>query len=211
MESFIPSQKKQIVAWATLRDEKLREISNLDIEIETKTKKSSELGKSNQEIEKQISLSTGRLVELEIKEKERESLVSKEVVALESRKATLVSEVSTLEINKIALEEEAKNKVVLLETLKEIFDSLNTKVNLTSNTIAKVLESNQKYSVINKESFNEMKNSLDALIVVNKNNTEQTKIILDKLPRFIFELQKPIPIRRITVDSRPLNETKKKN
>jgi len=210
MEQISLSQKKQTEAWATRRDEKLREISLLDIEIEAKTKKNSELGESNKEVEGQINNLLGRLAELERKEKERELLVSKEVIELESRKSTLVSEIYSLEKNKTLLENEEKKKVVTLESLSSIFDVLNRKISIASSTASSVFESGQKYSVLYKEYFDNLKGSVDALIVVNKDNTEQTKIILDKLPRFIFELQKPIPIRRITVDSRPLSETKKK-
>src|SRR5690606_19232280 len=112
------------------------------------------------------------------------------------RKSQLETEIKGLEEKKVALNDSITSLAQLMERLAVLNNALSEK----SLEIGKNLQSAstlaQKSGGELKEVFEEVKESAKKMAEKNKKNVEMTNIVLEKLPKYIFELQKPIPIRR---------------
>lgn len=203
MEEITPAQKKQLEAWATLRDQKLGEISRLDTEIAEKTKKSEELTASNTEVQTQINRAEGRLIEIEKKEKERVELVSHEILALEKQKTTLESEIPALKQVIVALLSKEESLRGTIETLTLVHDKVFDRtggLEAIVDHVKNVSESNLK-SIIN--TFEVLKETSNEIIAINRKNVSETMIVIEKLPRAILEYRRPIPPVRTVLSKHP--------
>lgn len=203
MNELTPAQKKQLEAWATLRDQKLGEISQLDTEIAEKTRKNTELTASNTEVQTQINRAEGRLIEIEKKEKERVELVSHEILSLEKQKTTLESEIPALKQVIVALiskEEGLRNSIATLTDVHDrVFDRTGGLEAIVDHV--KTVSENNLKSIIN--TFDVLKETSNEIIAINRKNVSETMIVIDKLPRAILEYRRPIPPVRTVISKHP--------
>lgn len=210
MNELIPAQKKQLEAWATLRDEKLRELSQLNTEISDKTKKSKELGASNTEVQIQIYRAEGRLLEIEKKEKERAELISSEILSFQTEKTTLQSEITALKQIIISIhseEETLKSSIATLTDVhRKVFDRTGGLEAIVDH-VKTVSESNLSVLV---KTFDVLKETSNEIIAINRKNVSETMIVIEKLPRAILEYRRPIlPVRTVLNKHPELPDNKK--
>jgi predicted nucleic acid-binding Zn-ribbon protein len=196
MDEITPEQKKQLGAWAIQRDAILGEISKLKIEEEALTERNINLSNSNTDIETRINQSTGRLAELDRQEEIRKNFISIELADLEKRKAALENQIPGFEKEVSGL---SSRIALMVETLTTITD-VHGKVFDRATAIDQIIEHVTRVSsqnITDIETFmGLLKTSIQEIIDKNTKNVATTNIVLEKLPRYIFELQKPIPIRR---------------
>lgn len=190
-----PEQKEQLSTWADQRDALLFEISGLRTEKEKLEAKNIDLASSYTKINDEMNQVTGRIAELEKKEKELADLKSKEVTSLESEKSRLNSEIINFK-NIISILVEQKNSIEHdVVVLTEVFNKVNDRVS----DLDKIVDHVTRVSSDNKHEINELttnlKKTLDELIDVNTKNVFETNVVIDKLPKMLVEAQKKGLIR----------------
>lgn len=190
MEEITPEQKAYLATFAGRRDAALLEISNLQIAKEKLEKTNKELANSCSDMEVRMNQIVGRIEELKKKEAELPLLVSKEIAALQSQKATLENTITNLtQMVKVLSEQKTS-----LE--KDVSSALNTFNTVKDETLQldKVVDHVTKVSLDNARDINmivaDLKKSLEEIIAVNKKNVLETNVVLDKLPRMLVEAQK---------------------
>lgn len=196
MEDLNPEQKKQLKTWAFQRDALLRNIADLQEARKIEETKNHNLADSNTEIQTKINQAEGRLIELNKKEEEFRGLISKETFDLLIERTKLQTEIPALEKEVGSLHEEKDLLVGTIKTLAEIHEKVFEKVGTMESTIGFVKDVSDKNIVALNELFKELTASLTKLLDKSKETHGSADIILEKLPRWIFELQRPISLKR---------------
>jgi len=196
MNNFTSAQLKVIETWTEQRDALLREISALTIERDALFKKNTESSAAFTELQGRIDESKGRLSEISaLEERWRVSLAS-DISALEVRKSQLQGEVLLEEEKLKAL---VKNNETMTSSNETISASLGLFVdqrNEISGLLGEIIEKTNTHLKEMSDTVLEIKTVATEVIDKGNENVKQTDIVLGQLPRFIFELQKPIPVRR---------------
>lgn len=196
MNQFTPAQNKAIETWTEQRDSLLREIGILTTQKQEEEKNCKEASESLRVIEKKIAESLGRLNELNELEKFRQKSVSKEVSDLEARKSRLEAECTEKEKEIKMHENESKHMVDYINLVWESHEKMATKIKVVDEVASQVIQNSERHI----SNMQRMMTDVDKIVtqVVDKSsaNIEQTNIVLEKLPKYIFELEKPIPLRR---------------
>lgn len=183
-------------SWASKRDILLEEISVLTSKKEEMEKENIYLGVSSKDIQSQIDQSIGRLSEIKKQEKEFENKISKEVSDLKIEKATLDFELPILRKENEKLKLEEKEIISNLSTLTDVQEKVFNRTSLLNEIIEKVTEVSKK-NISDIDTFVEnLKKSIQDLIKANENNIEKTNIVIDRLPKVLFELRRPQVIRK---------------
>lgn len=197
MDPFTPEQTNQLDAWAIARDKILVEISNLTRDKQVLTGQNIDLADSNTEIETKINKALGRLEELNKKEEEFKNLVQSETAQLISEKTKLQAEIPALQKEIGGL---ISQKMLLTETINTLTD-VHDKVFDKTSALDQIVEHVTRVSgqnIIDMDAFMvSLKKSVQEIMDKNSENVKTTNIVLEKLPKYIFELEKPIPIRRM--------------
>lgn len=197
MQNFTPAQIQAIQGWTGQRDTLLREIGVHSLERDELVKGNQALGLSNADLEKQIAEKRGRIAELDALEIRHRGSVATDIAELEVRKSRLEVECLLKEAElKAAFE---KQVIVTAATgdLKSAHDTMKDQAVIVNRVVGEVIETSQLHTSEMKVVMAEIKAISDEVIAKGNENIAQTGIILEKLPRYIFELQKPIPIRRV--------------
>lgn len=195
MEEITPEQKKQLGRWAIERDAILEEISRLKIEENALNERNISLANSNTDLETRINQSIGRLAELDKQEETRKNLVSIEVADLEKKKTALENQIPSLDKEISAKISEINILANTLLTVTDVHGKVFDKASILDQIVEHVTKVSSQ-NITDIEIFMTLlKKSIQEIVDKNSKNVEQTNIILEKLPRYIFELQKPIPIR----------------
>lgn len=187
-----PEQKLQLDSWAGLRDAALAEISVARVEGEKLTKANKDLAVSITKIQEEINQSLGRLDEMTKKEEEFDKLMRIDNAELSARQVGLQSQIYELEkeINILL-----SNKKVLTETIDTLVD-VHDKVFSRVSDLDKNIEEARKISSENLTETNNLlialKGEFKKLLDVNAENVEKTNVVINQLPRIIFDLQKDI-------------------
>lgn len=189
-QGFTAEQKEHLNTWAGQRDALLLDISNLRVERETLAITNKELAKSSTDIHDAMNVVRGRIEELKTKEAELPLVISKEVANLESRKATLESEITNLskliEIlspKKTAIEADIEKALSTLEIIRGEALLLDKVVNRVT-AISK--ENTDKIDSL----VSNLGKGLEEIIEVNKKNVFETNVVIEKLPAMLMEAQK---------------------
>ena len=185
-----PEQRQQMSSWAAQRDAILSEISVHRTANDQLTSSNKALAASNTEIDTKIKEKTGRLEELDKKEKEAEGILSVEVADLTALKSKLQAEVFGLEKEVQALKANVESHKGMITTLA---DTHNKVFDHTAD-LHKAMGDSTKLNAANIAQINElldrMKGSLQQVWDVNSQNVEKANYIIAQLPQMFFELQK---------------------
>lgn len=191
-----PEQKQQLDSWSKQRDAILGEISVLRIESEKLIKNNENLAAANTDIQEKINQSLGRLDEMTKKEEEFGTLTDVKIVELSSQKAVLESKIEDLNRTVILLE---RQKDSLENTIRSLTD-VSEKVFSQTSSLEKNVEDARKISSENLTETNNLlialKGEFQKLIDINAENVKRTNVVINDLPRIIFDLQKNILERR---------------
>ncbi len=136
------NQTNAIKSWSEQRDTLLLEISHLKTTKENLTKSNVELANSNSEIQNSISYKRGKLDTLDLEEKNRNKIVSKELYNLivnkskvEINKANLTKDVEELSAKKKSLQDD-------INSLIPVYDRVTWQVEALNDTISHVVRVN---------------------------------------------------------------------
>lgn len=197
MNQHTPAQVKAIQGWTEQRDALLREIGLYAPQLEELKKSTVAEGQNLAALHVNIAEARGRLAELTALEERHKNSVSNDVSTLELRKTELEGIVSTKEAElKAALD---KHSIVTAATehFAIAHDNLTEKLTDAHKLVHEIVDAGAKHLSDMKTVMVEVKGVSDGVIAKSNENIAQTGIILEKLPRYIFELQKPIHVRRV--------------
>lgn len=192
-----PDQKNQIKSWSEQRDSLLREIGVLTTERDGLSASNIAGAVAFTDVEKRIEEARGRLSVLcELEELKRNS-VSSEIVSLIEQKSKLEVEIRNKETELITV----SNSIIAAKDNFAFLDQAQERLMVSANGLMEVIVVASRAGV---DHISEMKReaaglqgSVGVLIETGNKSIEGMKFVLEKLPRYIFELQKPIPVRRI--------------
>lgn len=196
MNNFTPAQQKVIETWTEKRDTLLREIGALETEVSSKRNELTQSGANLDSLNQSIAEAKGRLTELQLLEDRHKTSVSIEVSELEARK-------SRLEAECLAKEEEKKNADTELSrinasiiVLSKAHDKMADQAAIVNRVVGEIIETSINHSSETKKMMSEVRTIATEVIEKGNENVKQTGVVLGKIHRYIFELQKPIRIRR---------------
>lgn len=190
MQEITPEQKDFLETWAGKRDTLLLEISNLRIQKEKLTNDVRASSEAFAELEARSNRISGKIEELNKREKEMPELMLKEVFVLEKRKSVLEEQISNFEklikilsSQKESLEHDVSSSIANFNILKDealVLDKIVDHVTVVSE--------NNKNKIDNLVA--ELAKSLDEIIAVNKKNVFETNVVIEKLPAMLMEAQR---------------------
>lgn len=202
MDQISLNQNKEIETWTKKRDDLLGEISILTTEKEQLKKGNISLGASSTDLQSQIDKAKGRLIELDKNEHEYKNKISKEVSDLKVEKAKLDFEVPILRKEIVELRVEEKSTLENLTALALVQERVFNRTDLLNEIIEKVTQVSKK-NISDIDTFIEnLKISITKLIKTNENNIEKTNIVIERLPKVLFELRRPQVIRKSFLDQK---------
>jgi len=185
-----------IETWTEKRDTLLREIGILETQKFENTKENAQAGLNLEEINKQIAEVRGRLAELEALEERKKNSLSIEVAELEARKSRLEGECVEKEKAIVKATEEENRISDSITLLSNAHGKMSDQAAIVNKVVGDMTETTQNHVNNTRTIMLEIETVSNRVIEKGNENVKQTGIILEKLPRYIFELQKPIPIRR---------------
>jgi len=191
-----PAQKNAILTWTEQRDNLLKEIGVLNTEKEAIHKANKEQAESADELRLKSAEIQGRLDVLEVLENRQKSSLSIEIVELEKRKSQLETEITAKEAESKVFDKTKVEKMTSIELLSMVHTKVSEQTKVLEETVGKVIKSAETHTSNMVEMVSNIETIATQVIDKSNKNVEQTNIVLEKLPRYIFELEKPIPIRR---------------
>lgn len=196
MNNFTPAQKTAIQGWTEQRDTLLREIGILTTDLGTLRGSTKAEGLALADLHKSISEARGRLGELEALELRHKGSVTIEVSNLEARKSRLEAECAAI---RDTIAEADKHHAATVAHSAELSDAhkiTREQAAIVNSITAQIIDAARIQGSDTKAIMAEIKAVMDQVIDKGNANVGQANIILEKLPRYVFELQKPIPVRR---------------
>lgn len=196
MNGYTPAQTKVIETWTEQRDALLREIGVLQTEASDLAKNNREASAAFTDIQNRILKAEGRLAEIERFEEQRKTLVSAEVAELEARKSKLEAECIERER---AVEVAAAKEFESFAKITSLADAASKwegQANILTETVGTIVRMGEKHLSETAALSEKMSSVMSEVITKGDENVKQTGVVLEKLPRYIFELQRPIPLRR---------------
>lgn len=197
MNQHTPAQIKVIQTWTEQRDTLLREIGILSTQLESLKKETKEEGLALADLHKSIAEARGRIAELVALEDRYKGSLSTEVAELLTRKSKLESECATKEADLKTATEKYQVTTNAIVDLSKAHDVMKDQAVIVNKVTGELIETSQLHISNLKNSIGEIQTIADQIIEKGNANIAQTNIVLEKLPRYIFELQKPIPVRRV--------------
>lgn len=196
MNGHTPAQQKAIQGWTEQRDSLLREIGIHSVELETiKTSTQSE-GLALADLHRNISEAKGRLIEIDALEARMRSSLPVDIAELTAQKSRLESECTAKEAELKVLDERKAEKVSNIETLVLMHDKMSDQATIVDQVVGQVIETSKTAVSEMKTTMIEVHAVASKVIDKSNENITQANIVIEKMPKFIFDMQKPIPVRR---------------
>lgn len=197
MSQYTPEQNKRFQSWAEERDNLLREIGIYSTQLNELKKNTISEGQALADLHRSISEARGRLAEITALEDRHKNSLSKEIADLEIRKSHLESE-CVLKESEIKFAEEKYNTIITdTVNLSAVHEKMKDQAQIINSVVGDLVETTRLNTSNMKVVMSEIKVVVEEVILKGNENIKQTGIILEKLPKYIFELQKPIPVRRL--------------
>lgn len=196
MNEITSVQSKALKTWAERRDEILREISVLKDEANTVVKTNTNGHQAFSELQGRIQHTVGRLDELDKLEEQKKTSLSKDVSDLLVQKSTLQGDVAVAKIELQGLDSKKSEVFELLNSFDTIFSTLLDNANGLNVTIGNMHEKAKVHDANVDTIMQAVRNSGDIIVEKNQENVKTTNIVLEKLHKWLFEISKPLPIRR---------------
>lgn len=174
----------------------VRDIGKYTAQLDQLTKSTTEKGAALQSLNESIAEAKGRMAEIEDAEKRYKDSVNNEIIELSVRKSQLESEITVKEAEISALDVRKEEISSEISTLVNIQDKVFGRVSSLEKVMANIVEAGDSYvsNILTKSE--KIGGIFEQMIIKGRDNVKQTNIVLEKLPKYIFELQRPIPIRR---------------
>ncbi len=196
MNEHTPAQLKAIQTWTEQRDILFRDIGVYSTELNEVKKDSKESGLALADLHKSIENARGRLAEIDaLEERWRNSLAS-DIAELQVRKTHLEGECALLDIKLEAGVHQHAVIIAAVANLESAHAIMQDQAVIINKIAGELMDTSMRHLSDAKGLMVEIKAISDQILEKGNANIIQTNIILEKLPRYIFELQKPIPVRR---------------
>ena len=196
MNQLTPAQVKVIETWTERRDSLLKEIGVHQTELNDLTKSTIEKGLALAELHKQIENARGRLSEITALEDRWRTSLSSDIAELEVRKTRLTAECELKEKAIKTSEEEQARISASIAVLCDAHDKMADQAQIVNKVVGEIIQTSTLHTSEVKTVMSEVRTISAEVISKSNENVKQTNIILEKLPKYIFELQRPIPIRQ---------------
>ncbi len=204
--SLTPAQLNVIRTWTEQRDALLKEVGELTTERDGLQTSNAEGAASFTDLQNRISEAKGRIAELDALEQRHRTSVATDIAELEARKSRLESECEAKEAALRVLGTRQDDAIHNIEILVLAHDKMSDQAKIVDEVVGQVIETS-------KTAISDMKIDMAAIHTVatevidrGNENVKQTNIVIDGLPKFIFEMQKPIPVRRRYPKGHPYHE-----
>jgi uncharacterized coiled-coil DUF342 family protein len=192
MNELTPEQAQQIASWVSQRDAILADIANLRTEQHKLTLSNQGLAESNTDIETRINKGLGRIEELDKKEKEYEEIISTKLSDSLVQSSQLQSEITGLTREIGLLFSQKETLVDLVLNLTSIHNKLSESAVETEKMIGAVTQVNSDNAKELQNLLIEVKNQVKQIIDVNESNVAKTNVVINDLPKIIFDLQREL-------------------
>lgn len=196
MNEFTPAQNKAIETWTEQRDSLLKEISVLETEKAELTKKCKEEAESFTQMQLEESQIVGRIDVLVKSEEYHKNSVTKEVADLEARKSRLESECEAKERESKVFDKRKDEKLASIDVLSMVHSKMADQAKVVEEVVGQVIKNSELHVSNIVKTMADVDTLVTQVIEKSEKNVEQTNIVLEKLPKYIFELEKPIPLQR---------------
>lgn len=196
MNPLTPAQVRTIQTWNEQRDALIREIGNYTIERDELRKSTKEEGLALADLHQSIAEANGRIAEINALEERMRGSIATDVAELEVRKSRLEGECVLLADR---LDNGGKIYEILTIATRELqgaHDVMKDQAAIVNRVVGEVIQTSQLHTSDMKTIMTEIKTTADEVIKKGNENIAQTGIVIEKLPKFIFDMQKPIPVRR---------------
>lgn len=203
MNNLTPSQQKMLQTWAEERDKLLRDVGALNTELNENRKLLTDGGLSLADLHKQIAETKGRLAELDALETRMRGSLSIDVAELTAQKSRLEAECAAKAVESKTWDERIAEKISNVQILVLAHDKMSDQATIVDQVVGQVIQRS-------KDALSEIGTMLAQIRTVSAEviekgtaNVAQTNIVLEKLPKFIFDLERPIPVRRKYPEGHP--------
>jgi chromosome segregation ATPase len=189
-QELLPEQKEFLLTWAGKRDAIASEVSVLRAQKEKLEIEIKQVAASYADIVNMTNQYTGRIAELKKREEDLLSLVSKDMVKLESQKTLLTAEITALKKAIVPLQEQKASLEKDVSLSLSTFNIVKNEGLLLDKVIDRVTSFSEKNTIQVNLLVANLKKGLQEMIDVNQKNITETNQVLDKLPKMLVELQK---------------------
>ncbi len=196
MNGFTPAQQKAIQGWTEQRDALLREIGNYSAELGTLKDSTKTEGLALADLHRSISEAKGRLLEIDALEVRMRASLPTDVAELEARKSRLEAECNAKEDELKTLDARKGETVASIEALVLAHDRMSDQATIVDQVVGQVIETSKTAITDVKEMMLEIQVISTSVIDKSNENIAQANIVIDKMPKVIFDMQRPIPVRR---------------
>ncbi len=196
MEEITPEQKAQLSSWAGKRDAILKEISIATEDWQRLVAVNRNLADSNTEISNRIQQGIGRLTEINDREADRATLVRKDVADLLVEISELQTKIYGLKNEMSSLESNKQTLVGSIDHLSKIYSVVFGAVERMEGFVNNTSRSNSQNVKEIDLLLEKVRHELEKMIAVNTENVEKTNVVIQQLPRIIFDLQRDIIERK---------------
>lgn len=202
-----PAQLNAIRTWTEERDALRNEIGTLSTERDSLAQSNRESAEALTDLNLRIAEARGRIAELDAIEERHRVSVATDVAELEARKSRLEGECAAKEAELRTLDIRKGEKVATIETLVVVHDKMSDQAKIVDEVVGQVIEVSKNAVSDMKTDMAEVKTVVLEVIAKGNENVKQANIVLEKMPKFIFDMQKPIPIRRRYPVGHPYHES----
>lgn len=192
-----PEQQNSLKSWAARRDEILRDIAKFRIEQEGLIKSNNDGNEAFSEVQGRITHAIGRLDELDRLEESKKLSLSKDVADLQVQHSVLQGKIETANTELKGIESKKESLINLISTFGEIFGSIIGRATALEESVGHIAADANTFNTRFTELKGNIEQSTQEIVEKNSENVKQTNIVLSSIHKYIFELQKPIPVRRV--------------
>jgi len=196
MTDLTHAQAETMQTWAQERDTLLGEISILASQKEALGVELVTAGLNLDELSKTIEFSKGIIKEFAALEDRTRGSLSLDIAELQVRKSRLQGECLAKELDSDRLSIMNDEKKLAIENLSAAHNIMQDQAKIVNDVVGQIIETSKTHLSDVKVIVDYIETVSAQVIEKGNENVRQTNIVLEKLPRYVFELQKPIPIRR---------------
>lgn len=196
MDTFTPAQRNAIQAWTAQRDALLREIGLASEELNTTRAADTAAGLALADKHKQVAEAEGRIsVLVQLEERTRTS-VPMDIAELEARKTRLTDDCVALDAKLASGGERYVLITGVTAELEHAHDIMRDQAAIVNKVTGELVELSTTHLSDAKEIMSDIRAISNTVIDRANENLVQTKIVIEKMPKVIFDMQRPIPVRR---------------
>jgi len=196
MDTLTPAQQEALRTWAQKRDSLVREIASLTTERDSVKKEADAEASRLTDLRLQEAEIRGSIAVLKEYEDRVKDSRSVEVVDLVTRKSDLESDIVELEMKVASAKREYATVVLATADLRDSNETAKENQKTVTSLLHEMKSTNLSHLIQARSTVESMRDIHNEVIKRADENLAQTSIVLEKLPKYIFELQRPLPVRR---------------